>query len=448
MKHRTLQIVSAALLLFGIMFVFLHCSSDKSNLRDAAGALADRCADSLGFEDVDQVEEETGEPPQTESAALMIENTGNDSRFIQPEVVYSVAFEAAHEEEALTKINRTVLYVDKDGSRASKYFKIWHHFDESKGKIIFGFRLKDDPELYNQSFNFNFALMNDEGVVGAYHAVPLTVVTSLDGDEDDEGETCDPSTCAPSASAKQLNEDENGISWTSIPAGCLCMGCSPNDTECEASEYPIHEVEITPFEMMTYEATQAQFETVMGYSPSGNMPEEQPCEGCPVWQLTKTEARDFCTAIGAGLPSEAEWEYAARAGAYTKFYCGDDAACLDANAWYFDNSENPEIGSQDTHPPGEKQANGFGLFDIHGNVREWVEDCWHDNYESAPDNDEAWLDGGGFLCPKGGILRGGGFFDTPAIMRLSYRFKVEDPESEEIETYDFGVRCVRAPVSE
>jgi len=100
------------------------------------------------------------------------------------------------------------------------------------------------------------------------------------------------------------------------------------------------------------------------------------------------------------LPTEAEWEYAARAGTETVYSFGDDISKLHEYAWYRDNSEGK------THPVGQNKPNAWGLYDMHGNVFEWVEDDWHDSYKGAPDDGEAWVDN-----PRGEyrVFRGGGW---------------------------------------
>jgi formylglycine-generating enzyme required for sulfatase activity len=111
------------------------------------------------------------------------------------------------------------------------------------------------------------------------------------------------------------------------------------------------------------------------------------------------------------LLSEAEWEYAARAGTTTRYSFGDDEAELGQYAWYRENSNNR------AHPVGEKMPNAFGVFDMHGNVWEWVEDCYHDAYEGAPVDGATWTTGG---CAAR-VIRGGSWNDDPRNLRSAER---------------------------
>jgi formylglycine-generating enzyme required for sulfatase activity len=112
------------------------------------------------------------------------------------------------------------------------------------------------------------------------------------------------------------------------------------------------------------------------------------------------------------LPSEAEWEYACRAGSETEFFSGDDVKGLDEFAWYSENSEDK------THPVGEKKLNAWGLYDMHGNVWEWVEDDWHGSYEDAPNAARTWVDN-----PRSPdrVLRSGGWFSAARGCRSARR---------------------------
>jgi formylglycine-generating enzyme required for sulfatase activity len=169
-----------------------------------------------------------------------------------------------------------------------------------------------------------------------------------------------------------------------IPAGSFCMG-SPSGVG-EDNEHPQHRVMGQSFYMGKYEVTQAQWQAVMGTNPSYF----KNCDQCPVEQVSWNDAQEFIyklNKVGDGytyrLPSEAEWEYACRAGT-----TGDYAGDLDSMAWYSKNS------GDKMRPVGQKQANAFGLYDMHGNVWEWCEDVWHENYNGAPSDGSAWMSGG------------------------------------------------------
>jgi formylglycine-generating enzyme required for sulfatase activity len=181
-------------------------------------------------------------------------------------------------------------------------------------------------------------------------------------------------------------------------------------------EEPVHLVDIGyDIYMGKYEITQGQWVAVMQDYPDASS-ERGLGNNYPVYSLCWGECQDFITALnqlGEGifrLPSEAEWEYACRAGTTTRFYFGDsicsptgcDSCDLDDYAWWCANSE----GS--THPVGEKLPNAFGLFDMHGNVLEWLQDYWHNNYIGAPTDGSVW-NSPSLEYPNYRMLRGGAF---------------------------------------
>lgn len=167
-------------------------------------------------------------------------------------------------------------------------------------------------------------------------------------------------------------ENATGMEFVKIAPGEFTMGCSQDDTECNADEKPAHRVQITKsFEMGRYEVTQAQYQAVMETNTSTIKGDKRPVE-----TVSKTEAQDFLDRLNARqdgyryrLPTEAEWEYAARAGT-----TGPYAGPLDDIAWYAGNS------GDETHPVGLKRPNAWGLYDMEGNVREWVADSYSRTY--------------------------------------------------------------------
>jgi len=178
------------------------------------------------------------------------------------------------------------------------------------------------------------------------------------------------------------------MDFVKIPAGSFLMGCSTGDTECEDNEKPQHKVRITEsFYMGKYEVTQGQWKKVMGNNPSYF----QNCgENCPVEQVSWNDVQDFIKKLCElekmnpckyRLPTEAEWEYSARAGGKTKYYWGDNIN--DAYLWYYGNS------GYATHLVGKKKPNAWGLYDMIGNVWEWVGDWYDDSYyKNSPSADQ------------------------------------------------------------
>ena len=164
---------------------------------------------------------------------------------------------------------------------------------------------------------------------------------------------------------------KDGLKYVWIPPGRFMMGCSPGDAECGDDEKPSHEVTLTKgFWMGETEVTQAAYQKVTGNNPSASKGANLPVESVS-WE----DAQAYCRATGGRLPTEAEWEYAARAGSTGSRY-GD----LDQIAWYRDISAPREVG--------KKQANAWGLYDMLGNVWEWVAD-WYAGYPAGSQRDPA-----------------------------------------------------------
>ena len=197
-----------------------------------------------------------------------------------------------------------------------------------------------------------------------------------------------------------------------IPAGTFRMGCVTG-RRCEDWETPVREVRVPALEISRNEVTFAQWDVCVEYGPCEWSGDEGWGRGDrPVIHVSWHEARDYASWISRvtgepyRLPSEAEWEYAARAGTETHTIWGNSVRRDQAN-WDGDR----------TRPVGSYAANGFGLNDMFGNVAEWVEDCWHDDYRGAPSDGSAWVDlecsyrvwrGGSWTSPDAGDLRASG----------------------------------------
>jgi len=211
------------------------------------------------------------------------------------------------------------------------------------------------------------------------------------------------------------------IEWVAIPAGGFLMGCPPEDTECVREDWtigerPYHWVDVPAFEMARTETTQYQY-----WKVTGEMPSYHPrCGDCPVEYMKNHyhDAAAFCEAVGGRLPSEAEWEYAARAGTTTRYYCGDDSACLADIGWYRNNSAIAD-GTLHPHPAGQKEPNAFGLYDMAGNLQEWTADCSHPDFSGAPVDGSAWMTGGD--CGMH-VFKGGSYNDFAWGLRSSWRY--------------------------
>lgn len=206
-----------------------------------------------------------------------------------------------------------------------------------------------------------------------------------------------------------------------LPAGSFLMGSAPGGSldQLRGFERPRHRVRIESFAIGKYEVTQAQWYSIMGNNPSENRGRTLPVE-----LVSWNDVQQFITNLNQKtgqkyrLPSEAEWEYAARAGASSEWSFGNDELMLGDYAWYEENSEGK------TQKVGQKLPNAFGLFDMQGNVWEWVQDCWHEGYVGAPKDGKTWTSG----CIKNyRVIRGGSFDGTSFNARPAFRtFNADD----------------------
>ena len=207
----------------------------------------------------------------------------------------------------------------------------------------------------------------------------------------------------------------HGIEFVRIPAGTFTMGSPASEPGRKPDEGPAHTVTITAaFWMSKYEITQGQWNMLMGENPSAN----RLGDGFPVENVSWIDCHRFLEKLNASapgffrLPSEAEWEYACRAGSPAAYCFGDDMAGLDAVAWHNGNSGGAP------HPVGQKSPNAWGLYDMHGNVYEWCQDFWKDGYGNASKDGSACTTG---KQEDSRVRRGGSWDRPPDNARSAFR---------------------------
>jgi formylglycine-generating enzyme required for sulfatase activity len=206
-----------------------------------------------------------------------------------------------------------------------------------------------------------------------------------------------------------------------IPGGSFEMGSPAAEEGRDDEEGPVHTVRVSPFWMGKYEVTQGQWEAVMGSNPSYFKG-----PGNPVENVSWNDCQEFIKKLnekvpggGFRLPSEAEWEYACRAGTRTPFNTGEtistDEANYDGNYTYGYGRKG--VYREKTTPVGSFKPNAWGLYDMHGNVWEWCQDWCHDSYTGAPSDGRAWESPSGSVR----VLRGGSWNCYPWNCRSSNR---------------------------
>ena len=229
----------------------------------------------------------------------------------------------------------------------------------------------------------------------------------------------------------------NGVSLelVHIRGGKFLMG-SP-EGEGANNEKPQHEVTIPEFGMGKYPITQAQYEAVMGNNPSKFKGDNRPVE-----QVSWYKAVEFCKCLSSHtsreyrLATEAEWEYACRAGMTTPFHFGNRLTSEVAQCSSNFGMVIATLFVGQTFPVGNFPANGFGLYDMHGNVWEWCQDYWHDDYRGAPTNGSAWLTDNRKDTRR--IKRGGSWENYPRHCRSAFR----SSNSSGYRSYTLGFRVV------
>ncbi len=238
-----------------------------------------------------------------------------------------------------------------------------------------------------------------------------------------------------------------------VPAGEFIMGAPEQEADREVDEGPQHRVSLPDFWMARYPTTQAQWRVVATWPKVqrdlNTAPANFPGDNHPVENVRWEEAIEFCdrlsqqTGRAYRLPSEAEWEYACRAGTTTPYHFGHtittDLANYNGTTTYADGprglyrATTTDVGLFDG-------ANGFGLYDMHGNVWEWCLDWWHDSYKGAPTDGRAWVTAGddGYR-----VLRGGSWGNSPWYCRSANRGRARPDDSSNY----FGFRVLCASVA-
>ena len=321
--------------------------------------------------------------------------------------------------------------------------------------------------------------------------VPLTQITSSGGEDTtlssssggdvlDGDDTSDAQNNPPTLCESDHNSAQGGL-YKCIKAGTFNMGAVPGDDVAYSSEKPQHPVTLTrDFYFKATEVTQREWQAMFNNNPIVNDPDGVACEDCPVARVDWFEAAAYCNALseaealtpcfdlssctgspgvwvpqigrddprdegyecsglivmdlnceGYRLPTEAEWEYVGRAGTETIYFCGDDASCLDGTASYGDNTSTQPVAAQD--------ANAWGVYDMNGNVMEWLWD-WADLdfYENSPTHDPM----GPVISGDAKMGRGGSYSTAAERLRASYR--VNNNYSLSHRSVDQGFRCVRS----
>jgi formylglycine-generating enzyme required for sulfatase activity len=235
------------------------------------------------------------------------------------------------------------------------------------------------------------------------------------------------------AASNTVQVQENpidGLKYLWIPPGTFQMGCSPGDSKCEGDEKPSHRVTISKgFWIGQTEVTVGAYKrfaaaTGREMPPAPDFDKRWANDSMPVVNVSWTDAYGYCEWAGGRLPTEAEWEYAARGGSADPRYGN-----LNEVAWYSNNS-----GGQ-AHEVPQKRANGFGLYDTLGNVWEWVNDWYDENYyQHNPSEDPSGPTGGEYR-----VRCGGSWDDDPIVVRVSNRYGF----SPGFRVNNWGVRCAR-----
>jgi formylglycine-generating enzyme required for sulfatase activity len=250
------------------------------------------------------------------------------------------------------------------------------------------------------------------------------------------------------------------LEMVEIPGGEFMMGSPDDELERYDDESPRHLVRVSPFFMSKYQVTQAQWKAIAAMDKVDIdldlAPSQFTGDNLPVDSVSWLQAQEFCERVTrfakrkngdtswiCRLPTEAEWEYACRAGTTTPFHFGENISASFANYngnYTYGQGKKGEYQEKTSLVGSFDVANSFGLYDMHGNVWEWCLDNWHDSYENAPDDGSAWINSEE-NDDNTHVLRGGSWFGNPNRCRSAYRYG--DLTDDYLN--DVGFRVVYAP---
>ena len=284
------------------------------------------------------------------------------------------------------------------------------------------------------------AALAEAGVESAViEAMARTSVASRPGPASAPSASSSPAAQPGQSFSDTLSSGGRGPEMVVIPAGRFRMGCVSGQ-ECTDAQLPVHDVTIPQaFAVSKYEVT---FEDYDRFTYPNRVDDEGWGRGRrPVINVSWNNAQDYVEWLSAQtghtyrLLSEAEWEYVARAGSSTAYSWGNDIGSNRANC----DGCGSQWDNDRTAPVGSFASNAFGVHDMHGNVYEWVEDCWNGSYAGAPSDGSAWRSGD---CERR-VWRGGSWIDLPGILRSAIRYR--EPIGNRLGYYGFRVARTLTP---
>ncbi|MDJ0675377.1 MAG: SUMF1/EgtB/PvdO family nonheme iron enzyme [Calothrix sp. MO_167.B42] len=388
-----------------------------------------------------------------EDGSLLLEDDGGHNKYVSPEGL------AALFQLHMNYVNCVVLnacYSAKTAAAISKYINYTIGMNQPVGDSIaikfaqgfydgLGYEIEENQDIFKRGFDEGLVAMKMENcsqgaipillqkVSGRKNSSPSTELRTFEFNvvtirKDNKGEWITRRETTPRQNQCFTQQLSDGIEleMVKIPRGTFKMGSLTTEEGSDDSERPQHQVTVPSFFMGKYPITQAQWRTlarIVHLQVNRHLdpdPSYFKGDNLPVERVSWYDAVEFCDRLSQytgkqyRLPSEAEWEYACRAGTRTPFHFGETITTDLAN--YNDNyGSTTDVGS---FPP-----NAFGLYDMHGNVWEWCLDDWHSNYKGAPTDGSPWFDKNDNLYQKSGlaVLRGGSWIFNPDYCRSACR---------------------------